>query len=903
MNETEIQEWKDFALHLRRLARWDLERIDCALKESFLALPDLEAFHRAELLKMARLVAERSSKLAIQFLRLAPQSVNRIPTATRPSFLKWAWILAVNSRESLIEFLEKGPEILSGLSPGEGARFLTLGKTLAEKDWAVSTKYFINIPRISSEIKKDKLNSWFETGLAVIRKNPAAAMAYFSLESKQAWQIGEETNPHVLLTDTGGALKILVQAMTGKPMGIRPLKETEGKGTHSPGPWPFTDGEFVFLPASGSEFPSADLNFRAFKIAAAHQAGQVEFGTFAFSLAAVSEYFPRELLEKSLLSVLDKEKPVNPLDAFLNLFPKRNLARDLFAVLEGSRIDQCLRKHYRGLAKDLAFLLPKIFKNRPKLNSLPLPEALVEVLLRLGALGEIGEETPWPIPIYLEQMALRVASLLQDGATVGDSARLTTLFYQWLARIPNLPFSTGQADPEARNYPALPPNLAERPEMDFATRISEGEAPYHPLLPLSYRGEMHPELVQKKVRIREIRNLLEKIEGGIPLSPEALKDLLEKGMDIDLEIYEGDGEDLSPGLLATDLSDLIKKAVRREKAMEKNRDNLKSELNSLLSEIAAETGEKVFYYDEWDYLINDYRVKWCRLREKGIQEEVPDFVPKTLEENADLVKEVRRQFQMLKPERFKRIPHLERGEEIDLNEAIEAAVDRRAGKSPSEKIYVERNRKDRDFSTLFLVDLSASTDEKANGKEKREFPDPTACDKKVIDIQKEAIVVMAEALDELGDEYAIFGFSGYGRKEVDFFLIKDFQEEYNEEVKGRIGGLKAQRSTRMGAAIRHAISKMEKREEKIKNIILVSDGYPQDYDYGEDRSSKEYALQDTTAALEEAARRNIHTFCITVDRAGYDYLRRMCHASRYLVIEETCDLPRELPKIYRRLTT
>ena len=62
---------------------------------------------------------------------------------------------------------------------------------------------------------------------------------------------------------------------------------------------------------------------------------------------------------------------------------------------------------------------------------------------------------------------------------------------------------------------------------------------------------------------------------------------------------------------------------------------------------------------------------------------------------------------------------MERGEEIDLNEAIEAAVDRRAGKSPSEKIYVERNRKDRDFSTLFLVDLSASTDEKANGKEKR----------------------------------------------------------------------------------------------------------------------------------------------------------------------------------------
>ena len=162
---------------------------------------------------------------------------------------------------------------------------------------------------------------------------------------------------------------------------------------------------------------------------------------------------------------------------------------------------------------------------------------------------------------------------------------------------------------------------------------------------------------------------------------------------------------------------------------------------------------------------------------------------------------------------------------------------------------------------------------------------------------------MAEALKEIGDEYAIFGFSGYGRKDVDFFTIKNFTEEYGEKVKGRIGEIKPQRSTRMGPAIRHAVEKMNGRESKIKNIILISDGYPQDYDYGEDRAGKEYALQDTMRALEEATRKNIHTFCITVDRAGHDYLRKMCHPSKYLVIEETAELPRELPKIYRRLTT
>jgi nitric oxide reductase activation protein len=258
---------------------------------------------------------------------------------------------------------------------------------------------------------------------------------------------------------------------------------------------------------------------------------------------------------------------------------------------------------------------------------------------------------------------------------------------------------------------------------------------------------------------------------------------------------------------------------------------------------------------------------------------------------------------MLKPERFKRIPHLERGEEIDLNAAIEATVDRRAGHSPSEKIYIERNRKERDFSTVFLLDMSASTDERLNGKKKSERPPGSPPDKKVIDIEREALVVMAEALKEIGDEYAIFGFSGYGRKEVDFFTIKRFTEEYGEKVKGRIGEIKPHRSTRMGPAIRHAVEKMNGRESKIKNIILISDGYPQDYDYGEERIGKEYALQDTMMALEEAARKNIHTFCITVDRAGHDYLRKMCHPSRYLIIEETAALPRELPKIYRRLTT
>ena len=289
--------------------------------------------------------------------------------------------------------------------------------------------------------------------------------------------------------------------------------------------------------------------------------------------------------------------------------------------------------------------------------------------------------------------------------------------------------------------------------------------------------------------------------------------------------------------------------------------------------------------------------------------------------------EVRRQFQRLRPEYLKKIYCYEKGDEIDLNAAIEAAIDCRIGHPPSEKIYVEKLRKERNFSTLFLLDISASTAERADGTSSPPPIPPLASNdrviiprflemeevmptilldttsKRVIDVEKEALVVMAEALREIGDDYAIFGFSSNGRLDVGLFIIKDFDEDYNEEVKRRIEGIKPQHSTRMGPALRHALSKIAARGAKTKTIILISDGYPQDRDYGEDRQDREYGLYDTKVALQEVKANDIHPFCLTVDLAGNDYLRKICSESEYLVIEEATDLPRVLPKIYHRLTT
>jgi nitric oxide reductase activation protein len=160
---------------------------------------------------------------------------------------------------------------------------------------------------------------------------------------------------------------------------------------------------------------------------------------------------------------------------------------------------------------------------------------------------------------------------------------------------------------------------------------------------------------------------------------------------------------------------------------------------------------------------------------------------------------------------------------------------------------------------------------------------------------------MAAALEEIGDAFAIYGFSGQGRDNVEFFPVKDFDERLTPAVKGRIGGLAPRGSTRMGTALRHAVTKLKSVAAPSRHLLLLSDGFPQDLDYGQDRQSHTYGIRDTATALRETQAAGIRPFCITVDAAGHDYLREMCDPHSYLVIDHVADLPRELPKIYQRL--
>src|SRR6185295_6160317 len=251
--------------------------------------------------------------------------------------------------------------------------------------------------------------------------------------------------------------------------------------------------------------------------------------------------------------------------------------------------------------------------------------------------------------------------------------------------------------------------------------------------------------------------------------------------------------------------------------------------------LESRSNEPVFLYDEWDYHLSDYRARWCKLREIGLDGDSGLFFNQTLDKYAALIPEIRRQFQRIRPEMYRMVRGLEDGEDFDLNAAINARVEARARRTPSHKLYVARKREERDVATLFLLDMSASTDEPLQRSATHEVtddsddmlvrPSPAGSrprPRRIIDVTKEALVIMAQALEEIGDTYAIYGFSGHGRDNVEFYLVKSFTEPLTSSVKGRIGGIEPKRSTRMGTALRHAVDKMSAVASASKHLILLS---------------------------------------------------------------------------------
>jgi nitric oxide reductase activation protein len=303
--------------------------------------------------------------------------------------------------------------------------------------------------------------------------------------------------------------------------------------------------------------------------------------------------------------------------------------------------------------------------------------------------------------------------------------------------------------------------------------------------------------------------------------------------------------------------------------------------------LSPKKSPRVFFYDEWDGVIQDYRNQWCRVIEQAGSGGSSSFVERTKMTYGGTIRTIRRYFEGIRPVALQRMRRQRDGEEVDMEAAIESLVDRQAQTSPTEDVYIRRDRRERDVAVAFLVDLSGSTGRQIGTGGTR-----------VIDVEKEAIVLLAEALEAIGDQYALYGFSGQSRREIQFQVLKDFEERYGPAIWERIDAVRPLEQNRDGAAIRHAAHRLSSRSARVKLLVLLSDGRPLD-----DLYADEYALEDTKAALREAKAKGVHVFCITVDDGASGYLGRMYGDVSYMIIDRVQSLPERLPGIYRMLTT
>ena len=73
---------------------------------------------------------------------------------------------------------------------------------------------------------------------------------------------------------------------------------------------------------------------------------------------------------------------------------------------------------------------------------------------------------------------------------------------------------------------------------------------------------------------------------------------------------------------------------------------------------------------------------------------------------------------------------------------------------------------------VYLYDLALSA------------PPPEPPKRRVIDVAKEALALMCDALHTLGDCFAVYTFSGQGRTHVDFRVVKSFDEAVSSRTAG-----------------------------------------------------------------------------------------------------------------------
>ena len=891
-------------------------------------------------ISLASALAESGWREVKSFFEAGSRALPRIDPSERLRFLKMADRLVKSGGVNIPTIMLETSQSLAQLQTEHHGPILTLAESLLEVSPSAVPEFIKGCPKVLDRISMNRIDRWFQEGVRILRQNNDGGMAYFKVESTYSEEMLEALSSGVEFSRVETVMEMYCRGLAGAEVKLAATEELVSKNIG----WvsaesPSTEGSTVFLPSLVDRYATKEDNFSWFKVVSTHQVAHLEFGSFRFVFETPSLLFSdlRPRLERKRLArttspaefpedegAVLEQAWLTDMQRFFNLFQDRKLALDVFTILEDGRLDARVKHEYPGIKRSYDRIQTDSLRERPDLQSLPARAALVEFLVRISLQQRQGLQVPGQHVKEARQIARIARRMIRPEATVEDVAEASLRVYAIISLIPNeevppenwesvdLDETEGEyADPE--DMETLLDQMAQGMDTEPPPEDEEG---YESSQEVEFRGDFKPELAQLLARLR-----MEQEQGpdsnAEPMTQEMLEELLKNSAELELQAAQGELQN-STGLFANNI--LKETGIDLPQSPESGQGPLvhvEEEGGSL-----EVTEPQTFVYDEWDFRADDYKPRWCVVRQKPMAEGEPSYYGTTLHNYRALVGQVRRQFELMVPEMFRKVRKLEDGDDIDVDDVIEAMIDIRTGASPSDKFYWRRNKVQRDVAVAFLLDTSASTAE-AIDEGKRTPEDWDAPDdpveymvwlrtrrgesmrrsyKRIIDVEKEAIVLLINALESIGDVYGIYGFSGYGRENVEFYTIKDLDEAFSERVKKRIDRISPLHATRMGPAIRHATTKLDDQDARTKLLFLISDGRPQDRGYSREGVEKEYAVHDTKMALTEARRKDISTFCLTVDRNGHDYLKTMAQDIGYEVLDDIYALPQRLLYLYERLT-
>lgn len=290
-----------------------------------------------------------------------------------------------------------------------------------------------------------------------------------------------------------------------------------------------------------------------------------------------------------------------------------------------------------------------------------------------------------------------------------------------------------------------------------------------------------------------------------------------------------------------------------------------------------------YTYPEWDYRRRDLLPNHCRVVVETAEEEGEDWRPD--EDTRRLIQRVRRQFEALRPRQVL-FRQQQDGDDLDLEAVVRSRCDLAASGRLTDRVYQTTRHVARDLSVAVLVDVSLSSDAWIDNR-------------RVLDVEKEALSVLLSGLAACGDEHCVYTFTSRKRDWVRLQALKEFDEPFNDRVLRRIAALRPGYYTRIGAAVRHAAAELEKRPHRHRLILLLTDGKPNDIDHYEGR----FGIEDTRHAVLEARRKGLTVFGVTIDRKAQDYFPTLFGRGSYAIVSELARLSRALPRIYQSVAS